>query len=598
MRWAAPCRGSPPQSGEGRTGGGTREASAIAYAGQVNLSLPTPLRSRAGALATSLAVAAVLVAAPAPQALSAPGDALVDTVTATPSTVTLTRKQTRTISVAFHLVVPGGQQVRAGSLPAIVDRGDAVDFPRTALTRLSGTNANGVWQAELTAGSMMNGVHPLAVEVCPVGRDCVSNGPLRVTLGASGVVTVNGSDWPVLGRVAQSPRRLPAGDATGAKAVGRVVYSATRDPARGVDVMLRKSPEGSDTVVDRTNRKGAFTAPWPWPNGGKGTASLRLQLPDVPSVTFDRHHLGFPATSFRVRVRHAPAVASVDRRYRVKGLVTPGSPVKRLGPIKLQELRNGRWATVDRSRLRAVTEAGSATRRAAFTLTTSIGSVGRHTMRVLKPSAMCRGAGPCTITKGSSSRFGVVAGNRAYFVEKKLASLSVPVGSVDGVVDSRTRQALCAWRDMSGDKPTRRGVTRRVANSILGAHRLPRPNRSDGLYVNKTCQVLLQVVDHRFRRVVWASSGQPAYETPNGTGAIFRKLDGPVESTFYPGAFMYNPMFFLPSRPAIALHGSATNSLVLPYPASHGCVRVWRPDIVEIYHESPLGTKVKVYGHY
>ena len=90
----------------------------------------------------------------------------------------------------------------------------------------------------------------------------------------------------------------------------------------------------------------------------------------------------------------------------------------------------------------------------------------------------------------------------------------------------------------------------------------------------------------------------PGHETANGTGDIFRKVRGWVESTLYPGAFMLDPMFFFPSRPAIALHGSASNSLVLPYPASHGCVRIWRPQIVKIFNESPIGTKVKVNGHY
>jgi lipoprotein-anchoring transpeptidase ErfK/SrfK len=88
------------------------------------------------------------------------------------------------------------------------------------------------------------------------------------------------------------------------------------------------------------------------------------------------------------------------------------------------------------------------------------------------------------------------------------------------------------------------------------------------------------------------------YETPNGTGAIFRKVKGWVESSLYPGAYMLDPMFFFPDRPGIAIHGSVSNSLVLPYPASHGCVRTWRPQIRRIFHDSPIGTKVKVYGHY
>jgi lipoprotein-anchoring transpeptidase ErfK/SrfK len=141
-------------------------------------------------------------------------------------------------------------------------------------------------------------------------------------------------------------------------------------------------------------------------------------------------------------------------------------------------------------------------------------------------------------------------------------------------------------------------MTSSLLRSVMRAKKLPAPHRADGLYVNKTCQVLLQVKNQKFRRVVWASTGMAGHETPNGTGAIYRKIEGWVESTLYPGAFMLDPMFFFPGRPAIAIHGSVSNSLVHPYPASHGCVRTWRPQIQQIFGESPIGTKVKVYGKY
>lgn len=562
-------------------------------------SLHRPLRSglRTPVLAVALTTLAALVALPTPLATAAVSTPTVDTVTTSPSSVTLVRKNTAPVTVTLHLVSPTGQQASFGSparnVPAVVDRGHAVDFARTALTLKSGTSTDGVWQATLTAGSMMNGAHPLAVELCPVGRDCVANGPVRLSLART--VTVNGSDWPVLGRTTQKPSRLSAGDTTGAKAVGRVVFSQTRAPARGVQVVVKRKPAGTGVVVDRSNRKGAFTAPWPWPS--PDFATLELALPGVPGVRFGRHLLGFPATTFAVRVTHAPAVASLSHLYTVTGVVTPGTPARRLGAVVLEIRRNGHWRIVDRSPLRPITGAGASARRAHFTLTTSIDTVGRQLFRVRKPAALCA-HGRCRVAEGRSRSFDVITGNRAYFVERKLARLHVPVGSVDGVVDARTRQALCAWRDMSGRAPNRNGLTPGVVDSVLRAHRLPRPDRSDGLYVNQTCQILFQVVDHAFRRVVWASSGMPGYETPNGTGAVFRKIEGPVESTLYPGAFMYHPMFFFTSRPAIALHGSATNDLVLPYPASHGCVRVWRPDIFRIFKETPLGTKVQVYGKY
>jgi lipoprotein-anchoring transpeptidase ErfK/SrfK len=61
---------------------------------------------------------------------------------------------------------------------------------------------------------------------------------------------------------------------------------------------------------------------------------------------------------------------------------------------------------------------------------------------------------------------------------------------------------------------------------------------------------------------------------------------------------MYDSLYFRRDHPAIALHGSISNDLVHTYPASHGCVRVWRPEISEIFDETPIGTPVKVYGEY
>jgi lipoprotein-anchoring transpeptidase ErfK/SrfK len=183
-------------------------------------------------------------------------------------------------------------------------------------------------------------------------------------------------------------------------------------------------------------------------------------------------------------------------------------------------------------------------------------------------------------------------------VEKKLDDLGLPVGTVDGKITTRTDQALCAWRDINGLKVTRKGVDVPLATSILAATKKPKADRPDGLYVNKTCQVLIQVVNGKYRRIVWVSTAASGYNTPNGTGKVWRKISGWHESSLYRDAYMYDAIYFRTDRPAIALHGSATNNLVHTYPDSHGCVRVWRPDIAKIFAQTPIGTRVKVYGKY
>ena len=186
----------------------------------------------------------------------------------------------------------------------------------------------------------------------------------------------------------------------------------------------------------------------------------------------------------------------------------------------------------------------------------------------------------------------------AYRVEYRLKRLGYNPGAVDGVITSRTRQALCAWRETHGLRIGRYTLTSRDTASVLSATSRPTTSRSNGLYVNKTCQILYQVVDHKYRRIVWVSTGKPGYDTPNGTGYVWKKWAGWHTSSIYSGAQMYDSIYFRRDRPGIALHGSISNDLVKPYPASHGCVRVLRPKIHYIFQETPIGRKVVVYGSY
>lgn len=534
-------------------------------------------------VAVTVAVAAGLVLTPAQ---AAPAVLKVTDMTPPQAPFAVSRMQTADATLTFRVESDKGLSRR----PQVLDDTSGVAFTPVSASLTSGDRNDGTWEATVALGSFMDGTHSPRVRVCTSKTAC-SVKDLSTDL------VVDGSDWPTFGKVRQHPGRLRAGQVNGASASGSVVFSSTHDPVRGITVRLIQDAGKTGRVVDSTKADGRFTSPWPWTRPGQDSPRLSLTSSKVPGVAIARLGLGNPRTRFKVPTPRAPGVIAPGRHAVVTGTITPGYPASKLGRIELQVRTSSGWKTRDRAELKPVRSKSGPRNLARYRLSAPVGKPGKHMLRVVKPAAKC-GTGACEVASNRSRPFAVQVGSRAYMVEMQLDRLGVPVGTVDGNVDARTRQALCAWRDMSGMKPSRNGVNPKVVRSVMRAKHLPAPHRTDGLYVNKTCQILLQVKGQRFQRVVWASSGMPGHETPNGTGAIFRKIHGWVESTLYPGAFMRNPMFFFPSRPAIALHGSASNSLVLPYPASHGCVRVHRPEIDRIFAESPIGTKVQVYGHY
>lgn len=552
-----------------------------------------------GAVAAALTV---VVAGPVVTA-DAAANVVVSNVTVSPGTsFPLSRSNTALATITFRLTSTGrllGGYDHGGvtrGLPAVVDTSNGpLVVPRTVATLVKGNRQHGTWQAIVPLGAALDGTHPMAVQTCVVRSRCDRHGPQEHDLGVN--LTVTGSQPPTIGPITQTPARLPAGATRGAQANGQVTYAGTSTPAVGIDIALVRQGQPSK-VVAHTDSHGDFVAPWPWSQRRSGQAgTLYAQVATSNgSVVSDTVSLPMPAGQFGLVVHH-PKYASAGGRYLLSGTVTPGYPARMLGTVSLQRRAGGHWRTVDTAAIHPIRRHGKTLLRGQYRLSTSFASLGTATLRVVKSGAQCH-AGVCGVNGTSSGRFDVVTGSRNQLVERQLAHFGFPVGRVDGVIDARAHQALCAWRDATGVTPTRAGVTNATARSVLNATRQPKPHRSDGIYVDKACQVLFQVVHGQFRRIVWASTGMPGLDTPNVTGAIFRKLPHAVESTLYPGAYMFWPMFFNPAHPAIALHGSITNDYVLPYPASHGCIRVWRPAIKHIYDESPIGTKVVVYGQY
>lgn len=206
--------------------------------------------------------------------------------------------------------------------------------------------------------------------------------------------------------------------------------------------------------------------------------------------------------------------------------------------------------------------------------------------------------------------FGAVAPSSAtetttftrFEIEYQLDELKLPTGAVNYRWDEKTKRGLCAWRELNGLPVHRKMPTVEEQALIMSTTKLPLPaTLKVGLNINRQCQVLYWVTQNSttlkksLKGVFPVSSGAPGYDnTASGTYPIKRRINSWHESTLYEDAMMYRPMYF---RGPVALHGSAVDSLVKPYPASHGCVRMLHKHIDAMWSGGVrIGTPVHIYG--
>lgn len=183
-------------------------------------------------------------------------------------------------------------------------------------------------------------------------------------------------------------------------------------------------------------------------------------------------------------------------------------------------------------------------------------------------------------------------------IEVTLMNLGIPVGTVDGLWDQRSRQGFCIWRELTG-----RDVNRDVPDSqeqiaIVETQQLNLDRDFIvGMNINKACQSAVWVKDATMRNfeIFYVSTGTEPDGTDVGTWSITWRVNRWYESVQIPDGWMYKPMFF--AYKGQALHGSEQDSFVHWYPASHGCVRMLHKDIEKLWSAGfTVGDKVRVYG--
>lgn len=196
-------------------------------------------------------------------------------------------------------------------------------------------------------------------------------------------------------------------------------------------------------------------------------------------------------------------------------------------------------------------------------------------------------------------------------VEQHLADLGLPVGKVDGSWNANSRRAFCAWRELTGRKITTKNLTnqerRDLLNTQANAWIIP-ANMVVGMNINITCQTGIwiqpnegteaepNIATAHITAVMPVSTGMSKFPTTRGLHTVYSTIDAWHESSKYPGAMMYRPLYFHRGE---AIHGSATDRLVKTYPASHGCIRMLHSDIDRLWAAGfGKSSQVNVYGRW
>ncbi len=225
---------------------------------------------------------------------------------------------------------------------------------------------------------------------------------------------------------------------------------------------------------------------------------------------------------------------------------------------------------------------------------------GRHTLTV---TAIDRGGNETSDTQvftvDSTERFGaatLVRGARGKDVRQlqvRLAQFGVFDGENTGQFGPKTEDAVRAFQEQFG--LTVDGVVGPRMLTALRGH----------IVVDLSELKLYLYRDGELAKTYRVATGSPQYPTPTGTYAVTSKVMNP---TWYPPNSEWakdaepippgvtNPLgtrWIGTSAPAVGIHGTPDSGSIGTY-ASHGCIRMYIPDVEELFERVAVGMPVLI----
>ena len=185
------------------------------------------------------------------------------------------------------------------------------------------------------------------------------------------------------------------------------------------------------------------------------------------------------------------------------------------------------------------------------------------------------------------------------FAKEAEDRLGIAVNTSNKVWNVELARTYCSIRELMGQKPSKSRPTEseleqfkaEILNYTNPVKKLS--YHEEGLNVSVTCQMAYFVRGGVVEKILPVSTGKSSTKSDLGKFKVFYKVKGWQESSLYPGAMMYKPIWYNGNE---GVHGMSSEKLVHSYPASHGCVRARKMDMDWLVKNLQKGDTVKVYG--
>jgi len=172
-------------------------------------------------------------------------------------------------------------------------------------------------------------------------------------------------------------------------------------------------------------------------------------------------------------------------------------------------------------------------------------------------------------------------------LQQRLKEVGYYQGTVDGIYGPMTDQAVRAFQTQAG--LTVDGIVGPATWNALGFNEIPPVKSAKRISIDVDKKILTLTENNRIVKTYPVAVGKPETPTPLGDWILIQKTENPG------GPFGVRWMRISVPWGGYGIHGT-DNPSSIGKAASHGCVRMYNEDVIDLYNRVELGTPVRITG--